>query len=328
MKRDEILALVAEAARAPSAHNVQPARWRIGADYIQLWYDTKRQLPVGDPANKDLEISLGAAWEAMRIALAARGVALEQPTSFDERRGDVRAFMSAKQSPAPEKRDLRDALLTRTTWRGRFPAATAAGVERLKAIVESEQQLRWTTDPDAVRRLATLHDACTWEFLQEPEFQAELYHWMRLNPHHPARRRDGLDAAGMNIHGAAQYVADWVMRPVVFRRLQRAGFARFLVTEAAQVRSACAILVLLAGAQERWFDAGQRFMRLWLRLEQAGFALCPMSSTSDSAHGQAALREAVAIDPNNRIMNVWRVGPAPRSRPRSARLPAEELLLD
>ena len=49
-------ALVAESSLAPSVHNVQPARWRIGEDEVTLLEDTRRRLPVADPAKITLEM--------------------------------------------------------------------------------------------------------------------------------------------------------------------------------------------------------------------------------------------------------------------------------
>ena len=42
-------AVVAEASRAPSVHNVQPARWRFVDDSVVLFRAIDRALPVADP---------------------------------------------------------------------------------------------------------------------------------------------------------------------------------------------------------------------------------------------------------------------------------------
>ncbi|MEO8685014.1 MAG: hypothetical protein ABI414_09270 [Devosia sp.] len=60
----DLPALAATANLAPSVHNTQPTRWKLGADGA-LWLiaDTSRQLPIGDAAGRDLRVSLGAALE-------------------------------------------------------------------------------------------------------------------------------------------------------------------------------------------------------------------------------------------------------------------------
>lgn len=58
---------------APSIHNTQPWRWRIGAGSLHLYADATRWLPATDPDVRDLLVSCGAALHHARIALAALG---------------------------------------------------------------------------------------------------------------------------------------------------------------------------------------------------------------------------------------------------------------
>ncbi len=74
MDRTEFEALVAEARLAPSAHNTQPVRWRQSNAEIHLFADLSRRLLVGDPDDRDLKISCGAAVEGTVLALATAGV--------------------------------------------------------------------------------------------------------------------------------------------------------------------------------------------------------------------------------------------------------------
>lgn len=68
-------AAVALANRAPSVHNSQPWRWRIGPSSIHLFADPGRALPATDPEGRDLLISCGAALHHLRVALLAAGFA-------------------------------------------------------------------------------------------------------------------------------------------------------------------------------------------------------------------------------------------------------------
>lgn len=59
--------------RAPSIHNTQPWRWRVGATTLALHSDPEMQLHSADPDQRALIISCGAALHHCVVALAAMG---------------------------------------------------------------------------------------------------------------------------------------------------------------------------------------------------------------------------------------------------------------
>ena len=61
------------ATRAPSMHNTQPWRWRVGPDSLNLFADPSRHLPHADPDRRDLILSCGAALHHCTVALASMG---------------------------------------------------------------------------------------------------------------------------------------------------------------------------------------------------------------------------------------------------------------
>ncbi|MEW6281183.1 MAG: nitroreductase family protein [Candidatus Eremiobacterota bacterium] len=54
---------------APSGHNVQPWRFRLRPDGVEVWADRSRSLPVIDPQDRELTISCGAALFNLRVAM-------------------------------------------------------------------------------------------------------------------------------------------------------------------------------------------------------------------------------------------------------------------
>ena len=71
--RETIHTVLALATRAPSVHNSQPWRWRVGSRSLQLYADTTRHLPTTDPDRRDLVLSCGASLHHCVVALAALG---------------------------------------------------------------------------------------------------------------------------------------------------------------------------------------------------------------------------------------------------------------
>ncbi|HEX4431021.1 MAG TPA: nitroreductase, partial [Frankiaceae bacterium] len=64
---------VAAATRAPSVHNTQPWRFRIGDGQVECFADFTRQLEVLDPTRRQLYVSCGAALHHLTVALRAAG---------------------------------------------------------------------------------------------------------------------------------------------------------------------------------------------------------------------------------------------------------------
>ncbi|MFB9905380.1 Acg family FMN-binding oxidoreductase [Allokutzneria oryzae] len=70
---DTVLEAITLAGRAPSVHNSQPWRWRVGETALHLYADWSRHVPVTDRDGRDLVVSCGAALHHLRVALAALG---------------------------------------------------------------------------------------------------------------------------------------------------------------------------------------------------------------------------------------------------------------
>ena len=73
--QNDFHAMVEYASKAPSGHNTQPWFFTLGADAITITPDFSKRLPVVDPDDRELFISLGCAAENLRIAANHYGYA-------------------------------------------------------------------------------------------------------------------------------------------------------------------------------------------------------------------------------------------------------------
>lgn len=71
--RETIHSVIALATSAPSVHNSQPWRWRVGPRSLHLYADPDKRLPATDPDGRDLLLSCGASLHHAVVALAALG---------------------------------------------------------------------------------------------------------------------------------------------------------------------------------------------------------------------------------------------------------------
>src|SRR5205814_5546335 len=85
-QREQVKFLLEYAILAPSGHNTQPWFFRIAEDGVEVYADYSRRLPVADPGDRELMMSIGAAITNLRAAAAHFGFessVLYQPV-FDE----------------------------------------------------------------------------------------------------------------------------------------------------------------------------------------------------------------------------------------------------
>jgi len=307
-------ALVAEAALAPSVHNVQPARWRFEGDEVLLVEDETRRLAIGDPEGRDAGVSLGAAAEGMRIALSRHGLAMREVA---ERRFGV--------EPGAEVDSLATFVERRQSYRGCFlkpreedrAAARALGSDGVAVVSEAEE----------IGRIAKLVDEAGLAFFRDPAFRGELVSWMRLSRSHSGWSRDGLNAEAMAMSRVEAIGAKAVLGRA-FGWLDRLGLGPALTGEAGKIATSAAVLIVHRPADESPFETGRFFYRLWLKVVEAGFQAAVMASLADHEAISARLAGELGVPEGRRIRTALRIGRVPEGAGyKRARLPVDELIL-
>jgi hypothetical protein len=324
MTTDLFRRLVAEAALAPSVHNVQPARWRQEGDAALLFEDPSVRLLAGDPEGWDAGMSLGAACEGMALAASAAGWAARvEPAQGTDGPLKLRARIVFAPGAAPDP--LAAHVAARRSWRGVFAPATAA--DRAAAAALAAPDVAVIAEAPAITEVARLADAASHGFLRQPAFRAELLSWMRLSPAHPRWRVDGLNAEALALGPLERRAAGAVLGPA-FRALDALGLAAPLLAERAKAGGAAAFLVLHRPEAESAFDCGRAFYRAWLGIEAAGFGAAVVAALADDAEAAARLRAMTGLPAARRIVSAFRIGRRPAHTPiPRARRAVEEIMV-
>lgn len=324
MTPDLFRRLVAEAALAPSVHNVQPARWRQEGDGALLFEDPSVRLPAGDPDGWDTGMSLGAACEGMVMAASSAGLAarVERAEGAD---GPFRLCARIVFTPDAAPDPLLPHVALRRSWRGAFAPATMADRAAVAALAAPDAAV--IADASRLADIARLADSASHGFLRQAAFRAELLSWMRLAPAHPRWSVDGLNAAALALGPLERLAAGAVLGPA-FRVLDAVGLSAPLLADRAKMKGAAGLLVLHRPDGESAFDCGRAFYRVWLGIEAAGFGAAVVASLADDDGAAARLRAMTGLPVSRRIVSAFRIGrrPAHTLVPR-ARRSAEELLV-
>ncbi|HEX3082234.1 MAG TPA: hypothetical protein VHQ86_03190, partial [Candidatus Saccharimonadia bacterium] len=206
----EILSyLIDFAVLAPSSHNTQPWQFRVNGDALEVYADQARRLPVADPTDRQLYISLGAALENIERAAAAIGKSAVVRYVLD---GDLAARVTV-QTGAYGVADARTAMIARRSTRLPFALDPLAGplVDGITAAGRGGTAVHLLQERPEVEAVARINADASGRALSDPVFRMELVKWVRNNW---TKQPDGMPGFVQNIPGPVSLLAPVIMRKV------------------------------------------------------------------------------------------------------------------
>jgi hypothetical protein len=301
---------------APSIHNTQPWRWRIGAGVLDLFADRRRQLAAADPDGRMLTLSCGAALHHAQVVLAVQGY------------GSI--VLPCPDAAQPE-------LLARLTVAGHAPV-TAATMRLYHAIglrctdrrpgapqpvddnallgtilaVQSQGCFLQPLRHDQVRELAAIVAAAQAAQAADEAWRAEAAHWT-----------GGVRSAGTGVP-EANLPDRQPPTTVPQRDFGRPG--RLPVGDGDDASATYAILYGTRDEPVDWLCAGRALSAAWLTATDAGMAVMPVSAPVEVPAARAALRRLTGTGYPYLVL---RLGEADDRRPLppTPRLAPERLLV-
>ena len=252
--------LIAAAARAPSVHNSQPWRFRVGQDSIELWSDPRRRT-WSDTSGRELLISCGAALYGLRLAIRSLGFQADVDLLPDPSR--LRLLARVRLGRVLPMNGLEARMMAavphRHTHRGSFePAPLPRGLlPRLQNDVLREgAELALVPPGLGYERLARLAMSAARRGDLDPRARATIRRWTRAAGH---AERDGIPVIALTARSALR------MRP---GRLPQRDFdlGRNLGVLSADGAPPAVTAILLTRDDRRvdWLRAGQALHRMLL----------------------------------------------------------------
>jgi nitroreductase len=245
---------------APSTHNTQPWKFAISREGIEIYGDYARRMPVVDPGNREMLMSIGAAVFNLRVAAAHFGVQcrIDYNLSGDSERPLAFARLEPAFSRTEEDSgfdSLFPFLTMRHTTRAPFllTRIPASILERLAGIgVRGRASLRLSTDGALNSQIAELVAEAERMQLADQEFRKDLAGWIRTEG---SEHEDGITASAL---------APYITRTMDLSKMR-----------AAQDKNLCidapALAVILGeDSVPHWLDAGEMLEHLLLAVVREG----------------------------------------------------------
>lgn len=180
--------LIRYATLAANGHNTQSWKFRETPADIEILPDVTRRTLVVDPDDHHLFVNLGCAAENLSLAMAEQGRGGE--ITFDPE-GKVRVAYGTVRSPDTA---LFDAIPQRQSTRSDYDGSTVSpdDLTLLQAVTVPGVDLALITERSDIARLSDLLVAANTAQMADPDFVAELKHWLRFSPHAAMTTGDGL----------------------------------------------------------------------------------------------------------------------------------------
>ena len=317
--------MVRYATLAANGHNTQPWKFAIKESAIEIHPDYARRLPVVDPGDRELWISLGCALENLLIAARAGGFATQvtYPDAAQDAAPEAADFIHVRlTTDTRQSSPLFDAIPlrqnTRSEYDGQFPKST--DLEQVQALpLEPGVALRFaTTKPDLETMLEYVNQGNLSQYADKA-FIEELIYWLRFNKKEALTSLDGLYS---RCSGNPE-VPRWLGQIFVAgtKPQQQAD------ADAKKLRSSPAAVVIASESDTKsaWVRAGQVYERLALKMTSLNIKSAFLNQPIEIATIRSQFQSALGLGANLPQL-LMRFGYAD-AMPRSLRRPVEAVLV-
>jgi nitroreductase len=316
--------LIPFAVRAPSGHNTQPWQFSVYQNSVRIFPDLSRRLPVVDPDDHALFISLGCALDNLIVAAAHQGFAARvESFPADEPEACLRVRLS---EGADDNTDaLFRAIPERQTNRGTYDgrAIDAADLARMLDTNRCDSvQIRQfhVGAPESEPIIDFVRQATIAQF-NDLDFVEELVSWIRFSRREVSARQDGLAASALGFPALPRWLGRWI----ITRLVKPEGEAD---RQEKAIRQSSLLLLFIAREHDKrhWVDVGRSFERVVLTATSMGIAHAHVNMPCEVEPIRRQLAAHLGLNAGAQPLLLIRLGYAKQRRPASPRRPVDQVM--
>jgi nitroreductase len=324
MKNKDLINLTKYAIKAPSSHNSQPWKFKLEENSITIFPDYERILPVADPDNHELFISLGCALENLIIAAGYFGyhtdIEMKMEDPFKE---SIRLEFSSGNNQNYDQ--LFKNIEIRQSTRSKYNKALIppADIEKLNEAGNQDQVLfLLLTATVDIEPIIEITKRATVLQLIKKEFINELFKWIRFNRRTAKKTGDGLYSGTTG----SPSVPKWLGKLILKLTLDPRREARKNVN---LMKNSSGILIFIAkeNTKEAWINLGRSFQRVALTATSLNIKHSYINSACEMIAARRELFEALKLNPEEQPLLIIRIGYSAK-RPYSFRRPLKDVLIN
>ncbi len=307
-------------AKAPSGHNTQPWLFKIKEAEIEIHPNFAKSLPIVDPDNRELFVSLGCAAENICIAALHKGY--KTTVSITEK-GIIHIKLDKQNSKTTSP--LFSQITVRQTNRSIYNGNIIPkdNINQLKTV-EYEPHVKvhffknGTSKFDSISNL--IYEGNRRQ-MQDKNFKAELQQWMRYNKKHQNVTRDGLSYAVFGAPNLPRFIAKSIISKAVNEKSQNKNDKKKIASSSHFI-----LFTTQNNTIEQWINLGRTLERFLLKSTEMGLVHAYMNQPNEVL--DLSQKMAVTLDiPNEYPTVLIRMGYGEKM-PYSLRKKIEDLIIE
>lgn len=252
-----ILQILGYALMAPSGHNTQPWKISYQDDTIRLYPDFSRRLPVVDPDDRELWISIGCIAETVITASSALGYDTE--SDFDPRMNCVSIRITGRNDGDYRFISyIKSRQCTRNIYDGKSIPA-----DQLSLLGSSQpdpdSKISFLTEKQKINELISLTAEATKIQYENSAFMDELKFWIRFSKAEAEEKMDGLYSAASGNPESPRWLGKLFMN-LFF------SYEDQIKNDSDQISSSPALFLISTKGDgiSDWISAGRAYMKFSL----------------------------------------------------------------
>lgn len=309
------------ASMAPSGHNTQPWLFSVEDHVITLHPDYSKRLPVVDPDDHALFISLGCALENLLLAAKHYGYHPDVQYELDSEHSEKIKITLELNEHAPDD-DLFKIIPQRQATRRTYDGSHIPDqdLQALRdASVQDDVLFRIFDDPAEIEPLKDFVKQGNRLQFNNKEFVNELISWIRFNKSAAEQTRDGLYSASLG----APSVPNWLGR--LFLKTASAENEAKKCEKAVASSSALIMFIAKDNSKRAWIHVGRSFERVALTATRLNIRHAHLNMPCEEPDLRKKLQKYLNLTREQPLL-LLRIGYAD-PMPCSLRKPVEQIII-
>lgn len=256
--------LVSQAVKAPSGHNTQPWLFKLLPEAIEIHPNFEKSLPVVDPDNRELFVSLGCATENLCIAASQKGYETAVSVS---KKGIIIVSLAKKETiPNPLFEQITFQQTNRSVYSGKIPQKDIETLQNLpsEAGIKYYFYENGSAEFDTISKFVFRGNSLQ---MQNEAFKNELKSWMRYNKTHQDRTQDGLSYAVFGAPNVPRFIAKSIISLAINEKTQNKADGKKIASSSHLVLFTCE-----GNTIQEWVNLGRVLQRFLLKTTELGIA--------------------------------------------------------